>query len=52
MLIPSAEGTKVELAASRADVKALLEQGLTAADVVLPRTGPGSISQLALDLRE
>ena len=48
MLIPFTEGTSVEVASHVSDVKLLLESGLSAAEVVLPRTEPQNVEQLAL----
>jgi predicted ATPase len=48
MLTPDAEGTRVQLASSVEEVRELLEQGLSVADVALPRTAPSSLAQLDL----
>ncbi len=48
LLTPSEEGTKVELASSIAEIRELLEGGLTVADAALPRTVPSNILQLDL----
>lgn len=48
MLIPGAEGTQVSLASSFTDIELLLRGGLSLADVVLPRTRPARVDQLAL----
>jgi predicted ATPase len=48
LLTPSEEGTKVELASSIAEIRELLEGGLTVADAALPRTIPSNILQLDL----
>ena len=48
LLTPAREGTSVEIAADIADVKPLLEEGLTAAEVVLSRTKPDDLAQLSL----
>ena len=40
------EGTVVELASDREDVRLLLEGGMTVADAVLPLTAPAGIAQL------
>jgi predicted ATPase len=48
LLIPSEEGTKVELASSIGEIRDLLEGGLTVADAALPRTVPADILQLDL----
>lgn len=42
------EGTEVELASDKEDVRLLLEGGMSMADAVLPLTAPASVSQLAL----
>ena len=48
LLIPSKEGTEVKPAGSLADVRDLLEGGLSLADVVIPKTRPADARQLAL----
>ncbi|MDE0041964.1 MAG: AAA family ATPase [Candidatus Poribacteria bacterium] len=48
LLKPANEGTTVELASDIADVKPLLEAGLTVADAVLSRTKPDHPEQLSL----
>lgn len=48
LMTPSAEGTKVELASSIAEIKQLLEVGLSVADAALPHTVPPNIDQLTL----
>lgn len=48
LLTPANEGTAIEIAADIADVKLLLEEGLTAAEVVLSRTKPAHPEQLGL----
>ena len=48
LLIPSSEGTKVELASSIQEVRDLLEGGLSVAEAVMPRTIPTNIHQLEL----
>ena len=48
ILTPEPEGTKAALASSMAEVRQLLESGLSVADVVLPRTAPRSLRQLNL----
>lgn len=50
MLIPTMEGTDVQLASSVADVQRLLEGGMAIGDAVLPRTEPSEASQLSLSL--
>ncbi len=42
------EGTVVELASEKEDVRLLLEGGMTIADAVLPMTAPAKIEQLTL----
>jgi len=46
LMTPSAEGTKVQLASSIAQIKQLLEVGLSIADAALPYTVPPHIDQL------
>lgn len=48
LLMPSEEGTRVELASSIQEIRDLLEGGLTIADAALPRTIPSDIPQLDL----
>lgn len=48
MLTPQAEGTQVRVASDVADIRALLEAGLSAGEVVLPRSRPSGIEQLSL----
>ena len=48
LLLPKGEGTSVEPATNFQDVRALLEGGLSLADVIMPRTRPESADQLAL----
>lgn len=48
LLIPSDEGTKVEVASTNKEIRDLLEGGLTVADAALPKTIPQSLSQLDL----
>ncbi len=48
MLIPGVEGTRVELASTNRDVKALLNSGLSAADAALPQTVPAGLKQMDL----
>jgi len=48
LLIPSREGTEVEVAADNSEVVALLEGGLPMAEAVLPRTAPKNSAQLSL----
>ncbi len=46
MLIPGKEGTSVQVASDLKDVRVLLESGMSAADVVIPKTAPEHIYQL------
>lgn len=48
LLIPSDEGTRVEVASTNKEIRDLLEGGLTVADAALPKTIPQSLSQLDL----
>ncbi len=48
LLIPQKEGTQVQLALGRDDVRDLLEGGSTLADAVLPLTRPADAGRLAL----
>ncbi len=48
LLTLAKEGTSVEIAADIADVKPLLEEGLTVADIVLSRTKPEQLSSLSI----
>jgi predicted ATPase len=48
LLTPEAEGTDVTPASSQADIRRLLEGGLSLADVVIPRTRPQQAAQLTL----
>ncbi len=48
MLSPSKDGTEVILASSDADVRSLLDAGLSVADAALPRTAPPHLLQLDL----
>ena len=48
LLTPSDEGTQVELASSIAEVRELLEGGMTVAEAALPKTAPPSLEQLDL----
>lgn len=48
LLDPSSEGTTADIAANLADVKPLLEAGLSVGEVVLPRNRPQNIQQLGL----
>jgi predicted ATPase len=48
LLEPHADGTRVELASSIKEVRAMLEAGVTVADAALPRTTPARVGQLDL----
>ncbi len=48
LLTPSVEGTLIEVAGNIADVKPLLEAGLSVGEVVLPRSRPAEVQQLEL----
>jgi predicted ATPase len=48
MLRPSSEGTCVEEAASKTEIRALLKSGLSVADAALPYTAPPEFRQLEL----
>lgn len=48
LLTPYPEGTKVELASTKKEVKTLLEGGLSISDAALPMTEPKNIVQLSL----
>ena len=48
LLTPSAEGTVVELASSKREIRELVSAGMTIAEAVLPRTAPPNASQLTL----
>jgi predicted ATPase len=48
MLRPDKEGTVAELASSVDEVRTLLDDGLSIADVALPRTAPPSLGQFEL----
>ncbi len=48
LLVPESEGTSVHLAATHADIRDLLEGGLSLAEVVIPRTRPVDATQLAM----
>jgi len=48
MIDPNGEGSKIEIASSRKNIKTLLESGMTVADAVLPLTKPSSVTQLSL----
>lgn len=48
LLMPDPEGTKIEPASSKKDVKSLLDSGFSVAEAALPRTEPKDITQLSL----
>ncbi|HLG56919.1 MAG TPA: AAA family ATPase [Vicinamibacterales bacterium] len=48
LLEPSSDGTTVEPASSDADIRALLESGMSVADAALPKTMPSHVNQLDL----
>jgi len=48
MVVPSGEGSQIEVGADIAEVKGLLETGLTAAEVAIPHTRPANAVQLSL----
>lgn len=48
LLVPGAEGTDVAPVASRADIRVLLESGLSLPDVVIPHTRPERAEQLSV----
>jgi predicted ATPase len=48
LLTPANEGTEVVVASEVAEVRTLLEAGLTVGEAVLPRTGPSKAMQLSL----
>jgi predicted ATPase len=48
MLQPSKEGTEVQTAANDAQIRALLEGGVTVGEAVLPRTAPRDVQQLVM----
>jgi predicted ATPase len=52
MLLPGPEGTTVRLASDVAEVRKMLDGGLSIADAALPRTVPPGLNQLTLDLTE
>ncbi len=47
LLTPAKEGTEVKVAADIAEVRTLLESGLTVGEVALPRTNPIDVQQLS-----
>jgi len=50
ILTPSVEGTNIEVASEKSDISALLEQGFSVSEAVIPHTGPEKINQLNLDV--
>ncbi len=48
LFTPTEEGTQITVAVDNAEVKTLLESGLTVGEAVLPRTRPADIGQLSL----
>jgi len=50
LLVPSKNGTLVQLAANDSQIRTLLANGISMADVVLPRTEPRQVQQLQLSL--
>lgn len=50
LFVPKKEGAEVLPAASRSDVKQLLDAGLSLAEVVIPKTRPADLGQLVLFL--
>ncbi|HUX76353.1 MAG TPA: AAA family ATPase, partial [Anaerolineae bacterium] len=48
LFVPSQEGSVVQVGADIDEVRQLLEAGLTAAEVVIPRTQPANAVQLSL----
>jgi predicted ATPase len=48
MLVPTKEGTDMQVAADNAQIRALVEGGLSVADAVLPRTVPHNAQQLSM----
>jgi predicted ATPase len=51
LLSPSAEGTVVDVASSKREIRELVTAGMTIAEAVLPRTAPPNASQLTLFAR-
>jgi predicted ATPase len=47
LLIPTSEGTKVEVGVENTEIRHLLESGLTVADAAIPQTRPSHADQLA-----
>ena len=48
LLKPGMEGTEAEIASSNAQIRSLLEGGMSAADAILPFTAPKDLEQLML----
>jgi len=48
LLIPGSEGTTVTTATAQADIRDLLDGGLSLADIVIPRTRPEQATQLSV----
>jgi predicted ATPase len=48
LFIPSDEGTRVTCGGDYEDVRALLQQGLSLSETILPKVEPAGVSQLAL----
>ena len=48
VLIPTAEGTVVDLASTKREIRELLRAGMSIAEAVLPRTAPPNAAQLTL----
>ena len=48
LLEPTHEGTKIQIAGDIAEIKAMLDGGMTPADAILPRTKPKNINQLTI----
>jgi predicted ATPase len=48
MLTPDPEGTRVQVASEIAEVRALLEEDLSIADIAIPRTRPKTLKQMSL----
>ena len=49
-LYPEDEGTSAQIAADMEELRALLEQGMSVGDVVVPSTSPAHVRQLLLNL--
>jgi predicted ATPase len=48
LLLPTDQGTKVELASSFAEIRTLVETGVPVAEAIMPRTSPRDTAQLGL----